>query len=121
MADKSAEFAEAMTPLGWIRLGARAARLSSGAQCGNHWESAQEDAMTSAGLSQLDKQKLYAEAEAAEEIRKHIDGTCEDAALGYAAYMGNADDKALLAAVGVTSKWHYRQVTDVPSRMESAE
>lgn len=109
----------AMSPLDWMRLGARAARLSAGAQCGNHWESAQEDAMTSSGLGQLDKQKLYAEANAAEEIRKQIDGTCEDAALGYAAYMASEEDKALLAGVGVTSNWHYRREVGIPSRMES--
>lgn len=77
--------------------------------------------MTSSGLSQLDKQKLYAEANAAEEIRKHIDATCEDAALGYAAYMASDADKAALAEQGVTSDWHYRRETGQPSRVETAK
>lgn len=107
-------------PLFWMRLGARAMRLSARAACGNHWESSQEDAMTSAGLSKLDKEKLYAEANASEEISKVISEKCEDSALGYAIYMGDEADKKLLAALGVTSDWLYRHHTGEPSRKELA-
>lgn len=105
-------------PLAWMRLGARAMRLSARAKCGNHWESSQEDAMTSAGLSKLDKEKLYAEANASEEISRVISETCEDSALGYASYMGDDADKQALAKLGVTSDWLYRRHSGEPSRKE---
>ncbi|NTJ67580.1 hypothetical protein G6M50_06350 [Agrobacterium rhizogenes] len=107
-------------PLAWMRLGARAMRLSARATCGNHWESSQEGAMTSGGLSKLDKEKLYAEANASEEISRVISETCEDSALGYASYMGDDADKQALAKLGVTSDWLYRRHSGEPSRKELA-
>lgn len=107
-----------MTPLDWMRLGARAMRLAASADCGNHWESCMEEAMTGGGLSPTDKAALNAEAEAATKIDEQIKTTCEDSALGYAAYMGAEEDKALLAAEGVTSGWLYRKEAGVLSRKE---
>ncbi|MDB5584839.1 MAG: hypothetical protein JWR80_10015 [Bradyrhizobium sp.] len=104
-----------------IRLGARAMRLAAEADCGNHSEGAQEDAMTSGGLTKLDKQMLSAHADAADEIRKQIKGTCEDSALGYLSYMGSDDDRACLKSLGVTSDWLYRKENDSPSRAEIAK
>lgn len=108
-------------PLFWMRLGARAMRLSARAACGNHWESSQEDAMTSGGLSKLAKEKLYAEANASEEISRVISDKCEDSALGYASYMGDEADRKLLADQGVTSDWLYRHHTGEPSRKELSD
>lgn len=112
---------EGNDPLFWMRLGARAMRLSARAACGNHWESSQEDAMTSGGLSKLAKEKLYAEANASEEISRVISEKCEDSALGYASYMGDEADRKLLADQGVTSDWLYRHHTGEPSRKELSD
>lgn len=101
-----------------IRLGARAMRRSAEATCGNHAEGALEDAMTSAGLSDRDKLKLNAEANAAEAIRKDIRNTVEDSALGYASYMGDEGDRIALAAIGITSDWLYRRANGAPSQSE---
>lgn len=108
-------------PLFWVRLGARAFRASARATCGSIWESNMEDAMTSAGLSKLDKERLAAASEQCEEISKSLAGKCEDAALGYASYMGSEEDRALLAEIGVTSDWHYRVHTGELSRKEIFE
>lgn len=61
--------------------------LLTRADCGNHAEGCMEDAMTSAGLAAHDKKMLDAECNAADAIQKQIKETCEDSALGYAAYM----------------------------------
>lgn len=104
--------------LDYVRLGVKAGLLMAGADCGNHSESCMEDAMTTAGLSKRDKENLNAQCEAADAIRKQISATCEDSALGYAAYMLSEEDQAALAVLGVTSDWLYRQTNGEPSRKE---
>ncbi len=105
----------------YIRLGARAMRRAAEADCGNHSEGAQEDAMTSGGLTKTDRMKLAAEVDAADEIRRAIENTCEDSALGYASYMGSEEDKAALKDLGVTPDWLYRRQNNVPSRLETSK
>ncbi len=107
--------------LNWIRLGARAMRHAAEADCGNHSESCLEGIMTDSGLRARDKDKLNAEANAADEIRKQIHETPEDSALGYASYIGSEEDRASLSSLGVTGDWLYRRENGVPSRKEIYE
>lgn len=109
---------ETALTLDFVRLGVKAGLLMAAADCGNHAEGCMEDAMTSAGLAAHDKKMLDAECNAADAIQKQIKETCEDSALGYAAYMLPDEDHAALAVLGVTSDWLYRRTTGEPSRKE---